>query len=100
MSYEQIAKTHPVARRAHICIWCPEPIDKGTKHVHEISKYEGEFQDMRWHAECLDAAHKYFKVEDSAEFEPHAHNRGALSEWTGARIIGHKTDSVQPGRKE
>jgi hypothetical protein len=43
MSYQLLSLTHPVARHAHDCIWCNEPVAAGLKHVHEVSVYDGEF---------------------------------------------------------
>ena len=88
MTYEEISKTEPVARKAHVCIWCSELIEKGTKHVHEVSKYEGDFQDMRWHVECLKAFYDVSHKNNDGEFESHSHNRGTGDEWRGTRRIG------------
>ena len=49
MSYQLIKETEPTARKSYRCIWCAEKILKGEKHVHESSKYDGSFQDHRWH---------------------------------------------------
>ena len=76
MSYQLLSNSYPVARKDYPCIWCPETIAKGTKHRHERSKYEGEFQDHRWHVECNDAAQAYFRKYGEDEFEPHANKRG------------------------
>lgn len=88
MSYEEISKAEPVARKEYACIWCHERIEKGEKHIHEVSKYDGDFQDMRWHMECLKAFHDSYDKNDGGEFEPHSHNRGTNDEWTGTRTIG------------
>jgi len=60
MSYQLLSKTEPKAKKDYKCIWCPEGISKGVKHVHEVSTYSGEFQNHRWHPECYSAATKYF----------------------------------------
>ena len=87
MSYELISQTKPVARTYHPCIWCHEPIVKGEKHIHEVGKFEGDFQDHRWHPECMKAFMDGYNENDGGEFEPHAHNRGTSDEWTGTRTI-------------
>ena len=79
MSYQLLSKSMPVARKQYRCIWCPEFILKGEKHAHENSKYEGEFQDHRWHLECRNAADKYFRENDDG-FDAHTFKRGTTEE--------------------
>lgn len=91
MSYQLLSETEPVARKQYRCIWCPEKIDKGTKHVHESSKYDGDFQDHRWHLECYAASRKYFSENGECEFMPHENRRGSTeSHWE--TIVGGKDD--------
>lgn len=80
MSYQLLSKTQPIARKEYCCIWCPEKINKGEKHLHEASKYDGEFQDHRWHPECYDTASLFFKKYGEEEFEPHSCKRGTTEE--------------------
>lgn len=74
--YELISETEPVARKDYRCIWCPELIRKGEKHIHEVSKWEGEFQNHRWHPECQKAADGYFRKCGESEFDPNTFKRG------------------------
>ena len=53
---------------------------KGEKHVHESSKYDGDFQDHRWHPECKKAADSFFQKYGEEEFMPHACKRGTDEE--------------------
>ena len=76
MGYTNLSETNPVAKHSYDCIWCPEIISKGTRHVHEVSIYDGEFQDHRWHSECYDAALTYFRETKESEFMPHECKRG------------------------
>lgn len=69
MSYQLLNITKPKARKSYKCIWCDEPILSGEVHVHEISKYDGNLQDHRWHNECNAAAQEFFRIEDICEFE-------------------------------
>lgn len=69
-----LSETFPAARKAHTCIWCGEPIPVAEKHRHERSKFDGEFQDHRWHLECDAAAVEYFRS-DGPEFAPHDNER-------------------------
>ena len=78
--YEIISETRPKARKQYNCIWCPEKIQKGEVHFHEVSKYDGEFQDHRWHLECEKAAQAWFRESRETEFEPHACKRGTNDE--------------------
>jgi hypothetical protein len=78
--YQEISITNPKSRKEYRCIWCPEKILKGESHVHEVCKYEGDFQDHRWHQECWDAARKFFNENDESEFEPNSFKRGSTVE--------------------
>jgi len=80
MSYERISETRPVGRKPHICIWCIELIEKGTRHVHEVSKYYGELQDHRWHLDCHAAMQASYDYGEDNEFDPHSHKRGTVEE--------------------
>lgn len=80
MSYQLLSETEPVARKEYHCIWCPEKILKGEKHVHESSKYDGDFQDHRWHLECKKASDSFFRKYGEEEFMPHACKRGTDEE--------------------
>jgi hypothetical protein len=79
MSYLLLSETTPTARKDHRCIWCPEMILKGEKHIHEVSTYEGDFQDHRWHPECRKAMMENFN-RNEPEFDAHACKRGTSEE--------------------
>lgn len=66
MSYDLLREHRPKARKDYKCIWCGEPIPKGSEHYHEISIYCGEFQNHRWHFECIDYFHTLGEEEFSA----------------------------------
>ena len=53
---------------------------KGEKHVHESSKYDGDFQDHRWHFECKKAADSFFRKYGEEEFTAHGCKRGTDEE--------------------
>lgn len=74
MSYTLLSESWPVARKAHLCIWCGEGIPVGEKHRHERSIYEGNFQDHRWHMEC-DQAWTILCSHGEQEFEAHVNER-------------------------
>ena len=80
MSYILLSETEPKARKEYHCIWCPEKIAKGEKHVHESSKYDGDFQDHRWHLECRKAADEFFREHGEEGFMPHSCKRGTNDE--------------------
>jgi len=75
---ELLSETRPKARKKHICIWCGEGIPVGLRHVHEVSRFEGDFQDHRFHEECLQACHEYCGTE--SEFMPAGYKRGTMEE--------------------
>lgn len=76
MSYSLIREKWLKARKQHRCIWCGEAIALGEHHRHEISIYEGHFQDHRWHPECDADAKIYFDSGEEA-FEAHSAERPA-----------------------
>ena len=79
--YELIFESSPKARKTYRCIWCGEVIENGEKHRHEISKYEGNLQDHRWHDECTSAASEFFHQEGGeSDFEPYVNERGQREE--------------------
>lgn len=81
MSYELLSETTPKARKDYVCIWCGGKIKKGTLHVHECSKFDGDFQDHRWHSECWKASTKYFRDNaGESEFIPYVYKRGSIEE--------------------
>ena len=74
MSYTLISETTPVAKKAHTCIWCGEPIIPGQRYVRERSVYEGEPQNYKWHAECRADALECIREGDD-EFLPFENDR-------------------------
>jgi hypothetical protein len=77
MSYVLISETRPKAKKQYDCIWCVEKIEAGETHIHEVSKYDRQFQDHRWHPECHEAAMDYFHKYGEEEFNPHECKRGS-----------------------
>lgn len=89
MSYQLLSKTEPVARKTYTCIWCGEPVPQGALHIHEASKFNGDFQDHRWHLECYVASREHFAEED--EFMAYDFHRGTIeSKWS--TILGGKDE--------
>lgn len=84
MSYHLIHETKPKARKEYPCIWCVEKILPGEVHVHEVSKFDGELQDHRWHPECHEASKTYFSESGEEEFYPHECKRGSMEHATNA----------------
>lgn len=80
MSYCRISETQPKARKSYPCIWCRERILQGEKHLHRVGSFYGEFQDDRYHLECVEATERYFKESGEDEFEPHSYQRGSTQE--------------------
>lgn len=80
MSYTLLSQSHPVARKAHTCVWCGQSIAIGEKHRHERSIYDGRFQNQRWHPECDEAFKAELRHEGGCEleFEPYENERPAL----------------------
>lgn len=77
MGYELINESFPRAKKAYMCVWCGEVIKIGKEHRHEVSKYEGNFQDHRWHLECDNAAKDQFADGDT-EFELYSNERPSV----------------------
>lgn len=80
MSTEFISSRTVRAKKQHPCIWCVEKIEVGEIYQQEVLKFDGDFQDNRYHPECLDACKKSLKQEGESEFEPHNCKRGSLEE--------------------
>lgn len=76
MSYTALSSTTPKARKPHRCAWCGETIPVGEVHRRETGTYCGEFQDNRFHAECVGAAQEHCQ-ENDGEFFPYENERPA-----------------------
>jgi hypothetical protein len=79
MGFTQLSLAPSRAIRKHICTWCGELINVGEMYQRESSIYDGEFQNHKWHNECLQACNKYVGMGDS-EFCPHSFVRGTTDE--------------------
>lgn len=77
MYYEAISDTSPKAKVNHQCIWCGEDIKIGEIHRRIVSKYMGDFQDHRFHSECVKPCHMVCMRQDG-EFQPHDNMRGSV----------------------
>lgn len=80
MSTQFISSRTVRAKKQHDCIWCTEKIEIAEIHSQEVLRMDGDFQDNRFHTECLDACHRNLKEIGDNEFEPHACKRGSLEE--------------------
>ena len=80
MSFQLIKETWPRARKEHRCIWCHEQIVPGEVHCHSVSTYCGDFQYMRLHRECCEAASEFVKNSRDDEFDPGSFKRGTCEE--------------------
>lgn len=81
--FESLSTSTPISRKDRQCVWCPEKIVAGERHVLEVGKFDGDFQSNRYHAECRVASERYFKDgydNWSGEFEECAHKRGSTEE--------------------
>ena len=65
MSYTLFSQKTVIAKKRHKCIWCGEGIEPWTKYVREASVYDGDFQDHKWHAECLEQC----QIDNEGEWE-------------------------------
>ena len=66
------------ARKAHLCIWCGQPIAVGESYIYERSIFQGEPQSNHWHPECNDAFAEVVRYEGGeAEFSPYDNDRPA-----------------------
>lgn len=74
MTYHLLSDRTRTAKKRHICIWCGEAIEPGTRYREERSVYEGNMQLHRWHLECDEAGAQHFREVDS-EFFPHENER-------------------------
>lgn len=80
MSYQLFeSPTRTALRKEHRCIWCGQKIRIGEKYMDERSVYDGNIQRHRWHPECLNAAHEYFRNTAEEEFSPWDNERPKAS---------------------
>ncbi len=63
---------NPVARKPHLCDWCPEKIEVGTKYTTVSGIWEGDFFHTRWHGECYSAVIRNTDYGDEFCMETHA----------------------------
>lgn len=56
MSYTRLSETERIARKQYLCIWCGEPIPKGSRYHWETGVHDGDFQMQRKHLECKRAS--------------------------------------------
>lgn len=67
-------------RKSCRCRWCHEIIEKGQPSVVATGVYEGDFYSTRWHPECNEAFHRWWKKygqhEDEFPYDPM--NRGGI----------------------
>ena len=79
MSYGHnlLRESFPIGRRSYLCIWCGEDIPAGEKHRHEVSTYNGQFQDFRWHVECDQAFKEELEAGGEVEFCAYDNERPA-----------------------
>lgn len=58
MSYEEIRASYPKGRKAYVCEWCAQYINKGEKHFYRYYIFEGDRNEGRMHLECEKAMDK------------------------------------------
>lgn len=80
MSYIHIQTTSPKARKDHPCIWCTEPIAKGSAYKRVVGTWEGQIQTSLFHPECAEACQKFLRDNRADEFDPHEFKRGSTEE--------------------
>ena len=56
MSWEGISCRNVTARKERRCIWCDEPICRGSVYIRDVGRFEGDFQQNDYHPECMAAA--------------------------------------------
>jgi hypothetical protein len=80
MNLQILRETKPVSKIPRACIWCREIIAAGEKHVHEVSIFDKELQDHRWHFECFRAMQNDYVEHHEEEFPAHSFKRGTNQE--------------------
>lgn len=74
MSYVLLSEAYPKARKVHRCIWCGQTIEPSTQYRVESSRYDGQWQNFKWHLECNKAFASHFSREGE-EFTPYENER-------------------------
>lgn len=104
MNYQLLSKTTPKAKKEYKCVWCPEKILRGEKHIKEVGTYDGFFY-RRWHTECWEASQKYFSENPyECEIYPHECKRGTFDHMTDSDWVdlseNRKTKLLNEIRKD
>ncbi len=60
-----------IARKAHQCIYCAEPINVGDDYVHQTGVYDGRWYTNKMHPECF----ADMCEDGSGEFTPYSNDR-------------------------
>ena len=80
MGYTEFVSQAVTVRINHKCIWCGETIKKGET-AHRIKAiHDGEFEDDRYHPECIVACRDYMIEWPEDGFDPYTHDRGSMDE--------------------
>ena len=61
MSYHLFSRKAVIARKAHVCIWCCQHVERNDVYYREQSVYDGAHQNFAWHWDCWhDSRVNYF----------------------------------------
>ena len=79
------AERWPIARDSHRCVWCPERIAPGTRHLHYVGIWNGDWQNWRMHKECAFASGESEDQDNDGELCNQGHPRGYTCRQTEIR---------------
>ena len=57
------------AMKDHYCILCGQKIEKGSSYFNHVTKYDGEFNVMKFHPECNQILEAYWAENDGQEWD-------------------------------
>ena len=69
-----------LARKAHRCTWCADPINAGDTYAHQTGVFDGRWYTSKMHPECFDDMCE----QGDGEYTPYSNERPKADSHTGA----------------
>ena len=77
MSYTELTSKPVICRKAHMCAWCAERLNRGETAQYRSYVYEGDFGNDWMHPECDKACTEVGLIEGDFTFSPGDYPRGS-----------------------
>lgn len=80
-------EAHRKARKEYVCDICGGTITTGKEYVRYSGKYDGEFFDYKYHAECHEVINAYLRETGECEYDEES-----ISEWLNEAVCCNLCD--------